>query len=217
MKVILLICTMAILNSCNPSTNQNMVNDKIIEYVNANNIEAVKQAIESGVNVNAKDNQNRNLVLLATLKKQNQMAEYLVEKGADVNAQAENLDSAFLYAGASGQTELVKLYLENGARFDLFNRYYGSALIPACERGHVATVKLLSETKNYPINHINKLGWTGLLETVILGDGSKNYQEIVQILIDNGADVNILDFDGVSALDHAKARKQNEIVKILSF
>ncbi len=126
------------------------------------------------------------------------------------------LYSAFLYAGASGQTELVKLYFVHGARFDLFNRYNGTALIPACERGHVETVRLLANTKDYPIDHVNRLGWTALMEAVVLGDGSKKYQEIVQILKDAGANLQIPDSNGVTALQHAKNKNFNEIVKILS-
>lgn len=144
------------------------------------------------------------------------MAILLVENGADVNMQADNLDSAFLYAGASGQTELVKLFLANGARFDVFNRYYGSALIPACERGHVETVRLLVGTKDYPIDHVNRLGWTGLMEAIVLGDGTKKYQEIVQILKDGGANLQIPDNDGITPLQHAQKRGFTEIVKILS-
>ncbi|UYW02413.1 ankyrin repeat domain-containing protein [Flavobacterium agricola] len=217
MKNVLMICLIAILSSCDASTTPTDMNAKnIIELVNANNINGVKEALEAGANVNTTDNQNRNLLLLATLNSNTAMAKLLVEHGADVNMQAKNLDSAFLYAGASGQTELVKLYLANGARFDVFNRYYGSALIPACERGHVETVRVLATTPNYPIDHINRLGWTGLLEAVILGDGSKNYQEIVNILIENGSDISIGDRSGVTALEHAKAKRQTKIIEILT-
>jgi FOG: Ankyrin repeat len=154
--------------------------------------------------------------LLATMGRQVEMAQLLVANGADVNMQADNEDSPFLYAGAIGQTELMQLYLTNGARFDLFNRYNGSALIPACERGHVAIVRLLAHTKAYPIDHINRLGWTALMEAVVLGNGTQKYQEIVQILKDAGADLRIPDKDGVSALQHAQNRGFKEIVKILS-
>ncbi len=149
------------------------------------------------------------------MEKLSEMAKLLVFYKADVNLQDNQLDSAFLYAGASGQTELVKLYLKNGARFDVFNRYNGTALIPACERGYVETVKVLVKTEGFPINHVNKLGWTALMETVILGDGSQKYQEIVKILKGNGADLTIPDHDGKTPLQHAEVLGFKEIVQIL--
>ena len=120
-----------------------------------------------------------------------------------------------MYAGATGQTELVKLYLVHGARFDIFNRYYGTALIPASERGHVETVRLLANTKDFPINHVNRLGWTALMEAVILGNGGIKHQQTVQILKDAGADLTIPDHDGRTPLQHAKYLGFKEIVKIL--
>lgn len=221
MKVALFLIGMSLFTACEATdltakTEVAMQQKEIIDMVNHNNIEAVKKAIENGVDVNTQDKHKRNLLLLATINEQEDMAKLLLANGADVNMQADNQDSPFLYAGASGQTELVRLFLANGARFDIFNRYYGSALIPACERGHVETVRLLVNTKNYPIDHINRLGWTGLLEAIILGNGGKKHQEVVQLLKDGGANLQIADHDGVTPLQHAKNRGFNEIVKILS-
>ena len=194
-----------------------IMNEKdIVKAVKNNNLQSVKNLLESGEDVNSIDSSKRSLLLIATNNSNIEIAKLLVKHGADVNQQADNQDSAFLYAGASGQTELVKLYLVHGARFDLFNRYNGTALIPACERGHVETVRLLANTKDYPIDHVNRLGWTALMEAVVLGDGSKKYQEIVQILKDAGANLQIPDSNGVTALQHAKNKNFNEIVKILS-
>lgn len=220
MKVLLLVLSMTAVVSCSakdhPAVNGIvMQQENVINLVNRNDIEGVKKALESGVNVNTQDGSKRNLLLLATINKQVEMAKILVEKGADVNMQANNQDSPFLYAGASGQTELVKLFLAKGARFDIFNRYNGSALIPACERGHVETVRLLVNTKGYPINHVNRLGWTALMEAIVLGNGTKKYQEIVQILKDGGADLQISDHDGITPIQHARNRGFGEIVQIL--
>ena len=189
--------------------------DDIFNMVKRNDLPAVSKALENGANVNAVDDGRRSLLLIATISHETEMASFLIKHGADVNLQADNLDSPFLYAGASGQVELVRLYLAHGARFDIFNRYNGSALIPACERGHIETVKLLANTKGYPIDHVNRLGWTALMEAVILGDGSKKYQQIVQILKDAGAKLDIPDNDGITSLQHAKSRGFNEIARIL--
>lgn len=223
MRILLLLSIMGVFTSCSAKDRpQPFINDtimrenNIIELVKQNNIDGVKKALNAGANVNTRDANNRSLLLLATISRHTEMATLLTEKGADVNLQDNIHDSPFLYAGASGQTELVKLFLANGARFDVFNRYNGSALIPACERGHVETVRLLANTKNYPVNHINRLGWTGLMEAVVLGDGSKKYQEVVQILKDAGADLTIPDKDGITPLQHAQSRGFTAIVKILS-
>ncbi|WP_380933741.1 ankyrin repeat domain-containing protein [Sphingobacterium arenae] len=221
MKIILFLLSTGFFTSCDakkPSTKTEVVMEQkeIIELVNNNDIDAVKKAIENGTNVNTQDKNKQTLLLLATINQQEAMAKLLVDKGADVNMQSNNQDSPFLYAGASGQTALVRLFLANGARFDIFNRYNGSALIPACERGHVETVQLLVSTKGYPIDHVNRLGWTGLMEAIVLGNGTKKYQQIVQILKDGGANLQIPDHHGVTPLQHAKNRGFNEIVKILS-
>lgn len=193
-----------------------MQQEDIIKLVVKNDVEGVRRALANGASVNTQDKNKRSLLLLATIGKQAEMAKLLVEKGADVNLQDNIQDSPFLYAGASGQTDLVRLFLVNGARFDLFNRYNGTALIPACERGHIETVKVLVNTKGFPINHVNRLGWTALMEAIVLGDGSKKYQQITQILKDGGADLEIPDHDGVTPLQHAKSRGFTAIVKILS-
>lgn len=217
MKYVLILLFSVVYQSCSAHTNSTVMSkDNIIALVRSNDVEAVKKLLSVGADVNAVDEDQNNLVLIATHNRNVEMAKILVEHGADVNQQAKNLDSAFLYAGASGQTELVNLYLAHGARFDVFNRYHGSALIPACERGHVETVRVLAATPNFPIDHINRLGWTGLLEAIILGDGSKKYQDIVRILIEHGSDTSIADANGVTPLQHAQAMGQTEIVHILT-
>ena len=186
-----------------------------MEAVKNNKLEMVATALKNGADVNTTDAQNRSLLLLATHQNNLEMAKLLVKHGADVNQQDQIKDSPFLYAGAAGHTELVRLYLENSARFDVFNRYNGSALIPACEKGHLEVVKLLANTKGYPIDHVNRLGWTALMEAVVLGDGSKTYVAVVQTLIGAGCDINIPDKDGITALQHARKMGFTEIARVL--
>ncbi|MBP3942610.1 ankyrin repeat domain-containing protein [Sphingobacteriaceae bacterium WQ 2009] len=189
--------------------------ETVIEAVKNNNCTTVLTLLQEGLDANLIDGDKRSLLLIATLHGHIDMAKILLRYGALVNQQAENMDSAFLYAGASGQVALLKLYLEHGAAFDVYNRYQGTALIPACERGYIETVRLLAHTKHFPINHINRLGWTGLMEAVILGDGSAKYQEIVQILKEAGAAVDIPDFDGITPLQYAENRGFKEIAALL--
>ena len=94
------------------------------------------------------------------------------------------------------------------------NRYGGISVIPASERGHVDYVRRVVRT-GIDVNHVNDLGWTALLEAVILGDGSAAYQEIVRILLRGGADPAIPDGNGVTALEHAEADGKDAVADIL--
>jgi uncharacterized protein len=95
------------------------------------------------------------------------------------------------------------------------NRFGGVSLIQASERGHVEYVRRVVQT-GIDVNHVNDLGWTALLEAVILGDGGPRHQEIVRILVAAGADRSIADQNGVTALQHAQRKGYREIAAILS-
>ena len=70
-------------------------------------------------------------------------------------------------------------------------------------------------TTSVDVDHVNNLGWTALLEAVILGDGGPAHTQIVRLLVDGGANVSIPDRGGVTALQHARRSGYREIVSIL--
>ncbi len=138
------------------------------------------------------------------------LARDLVAAGADVNARDAIKDSAFLYAGAEGLNDILRLTLANGADVRSTNRYGGTALIPASEHGHVETVRILIAA-GVPVNHVNDLGWTALQEAILLGDGGPGQQEVVGLLLDAGADPDIRDREGRTALENADRLRFAEI------
>jgi ankyrin repeat protein len=215
---LLFIFSFLFLTSCSSATDMDHKPEQqspIIEAVRNKQYAIVEAALKKGTDVETKDGNNKSLLLIATEGNDLEMARLLTAYSADVNRQDNRLDSPFLLAGASGQTEFVKLFLTKGARFDVFNRYNGTALIPACERGHVEVVRILTGTKGFPIDHVNRLGWTALMEAVVLGNGGKKHIEIVELLIGAGCNINIPDKDGVTALQHARSRNFMGIVKLL--
>ncbi|EJO29097.1 ankyrin repeat domain-containing protein [Achromobacter marplatensis] len=174
----------------------------------------VRELLAIGAPLETRDGQGNTALLRATQGNHAETARVLIEAGADVNAQNQMQDSAYLLAGAQGYREILDLTLRHGADLKSTNRYGGTALIPACERGHVEIVKTLL-TAGVDPNHVNRLGWTGLLEAIILSDGGPRHQEIVALLIEGGADVNLADGDGRTPLAHARQRGQRATVQLL--
>ena len=87
-------------------------------------------------------------------------------------------------------------------------------LLAAADRGHVRIVERLLATE-IDIDHVNRLGWTALLEAIILGGGDTRHTDVVRLLVDAGADVNLADAEGVTPLAHARRLGFDEIAAIL--
>jgi hypothetical protein len=175
----------------------------------------VKQLLTGGARIDARDQRGRTALLAATQRNRVEAARFLIQEGADVNAKDFIQDSPYLYAAAEGRVEILKMTLGAGADLKDTNRYRGTGLIPAAHHGHVEAVKLLLATA-IDKDHVNNLGWTALLEAVILGDGGAAHTEIVRLLVEAGASVNIADRDGVTPLAHAKKSGYSGMVRILS-
>ncbi len=175
---------------------------------------AIRRLAAAGAPLDPTDAAGRTPLLIAVEKDHHDAALLLIDAGADINAQAANKDSPWLQAGALGRTEMLRAMIPKKPNFSLRNRYGGNALIPACERAHVETVTLLLTTE-IDVNHVNDLGWTCLLEIVILGDGGPRHIEVAKLVLAAGADPNIADKDGVSPLAHARAKGQSEIARLI--
>lgn len=191
------------------------LNEQFISTAEAGDTEQVLQFLQDGADINATDKNGRTAVMAATYQNEVETVKGLIQEGANINIQDNHLDNVILNSGANGNLEIVRLAIEAGADMTITNRFGGTALIPASERGHVEVVKELLTTSDVDVNHINRLHWTALLEAVILGDGGERHQEIVQLLVDHGADITIGDGDGITSLEHAKEQGFQEIVDIL--
>ncbi len=178
-------------------------------------VAGIADALRAGAAVDERDADGRTALLVATRARQTEAVRALLDAGADVDLQDDILDNPFLYAGAEGLLDILRLVNEAGADPAITNRYGGIALIPASERGHVETVRYLLAESDVDVDHVNRLGWTALLEAILLSDGGPRHQEIVALLLEHGADPDLADGDGVRPLAHARARGQTETAHLL--
>ncbi len=182
----------------------------------------LQQIIRSAGSIDVVDNCGRSAVLAVTMQNNIKALRLLIELGSDIDyydksKSQEVIDqTAFLYAGANGMNDILVVLIDSGAMPDIYNYYGGTALIPAAEKGHLSSVKLLLEKSNIDVNHVNDLGWTALMEAVILSDGGANQQQIVRLLLTYGADSEIIDKEGISVLTHARNRGFTAIAELLN-
>ena len=193
----------------------NALNEHLLIAAQRGEIETVLKLLQAGANIDVTDAQGRTPVMRATYKHHTALVRALLQAGADINIRDNQKENPLLHAGAQGWLDILNLAIEAKADTTLTNRYGGISLIPAAERGHVETVRELLTRTDSNVNHINNLGWTALLEAIVLSDGGLAHQQIVQLLVNHGADVTIPDKDGVTALQHARQRGFTEIERIL--
>ncbi len=176
--------------------------------------DAVAVALRAGADIEARDAHRRTALLLASTFDRVEVARLLVAMGADPDALDDRHDTPWLVTGVTGSVAMLEALLPAHPDLTIKNRYGGLSPIPAGERGHVDYIRRVVTT-GVDIDHVNDLGWTAMLEAIILGDGSDDYVEIVRILLAAGADRSIADKDGVTPLQHAERRGYDEIAALL--
>lgn len=191
------------------------LNQALLAAARQGDKDIIAKLLADGADIDATDKDGRTSAMIAVHTNQLDTFKLLLEKGADINMRDNRSDNPLLYAGAEGMLDFVKVSVAAGADTSILNRFGGTALIPAADRGHVDVVEELLTTSDVNIDHVNNLGWTALLEAIILGDGGKEHQAIVQLLIQHGADIYLADSDGISPLEHAQNRGYKEMVEML--
>ena len=187
---------------------------QLLRAVSAGDTDAAAAALRGGADLEARDGNRRTPLLLAVTEDHLSTARLLVHLGADPDALDGQHDTPWLVTGVTGSVPMAELLLTADPDLTVRNRYGGVSIIPASERGHADYVERVAKTA-IDINHVNDLGWTALLEAVILGEGSDRWQRIVTSLLDHGADPSIADRDGVTPLEHARNRGFTEIARII--
>ncbi|MGY3765676.1 ankyrin repeat domain-containing protein [Vagococcus vulneris] len=154
-------------------------------------------------------------LMLAVLAKNITKTAKLLELGSDPNHKDNSGLSPFIAAAANGLSDIFELILHYCPDIQEVNHFGGTALLPSSEKGYLNVVRSALKV-GVSVNHVNRLGWTALLEAVIFGNGGYLYQIIINELIMNGADISIKDFEEKIAIDYATELKQKDVIKLLN-
>jgi hypothetical protein len=139
----------------------------------------------------------------------------LAAVGADPNALENDRYDIVTIAAVANDVATLRVALALGASpRNVTSRYDGTALIAAAHLGHVEIVRTLMGA-GAPLDHVNNLGWTALIEAIVLGDGGARHTETLRLLVEAGANVNLPDRNGRTPLSLARAGGHEAMVRLL--
>lgn len=175
----------------------------------------IKSALSRGEKADVRDAYGRTPLHVAAYGGHHDAMRALVAGGANPNALEKDRYDIVTIAAVANDLATLKLALELGASAkNVTSRYDGTALIAAAHLGHAEVVRMLIRA-GAPLNHVNNLGWTALIESIVLGDGGARHTDTLKALVEAGADVNLADRNGQSPLALARSRRYAQMVKIL--
>ena len=166
----------------------------------------LKALIAAGADLEARDGRGRTALHVATHARQREAIRLLAQAGAKLDVLEDDRYDAITIAAVADDPATLSLLLSLGASpRQTTSRYDGTALIAAAHLGHDEVVRRLIAA-GAPLDHVNNLHWTALIESIVLGDGGPRHQRTLEALVDAGANLQLADRQGNTPLQLARAR-----------
>src|SRR3954468_9755816 len=159
----------------------------------------IARLIAAGEKADAVDSHRRTPLHVAAHFGHQAAAQALLRGGANPNALDAQQYDIVTIAAVNNDVRMLKLALAGGCDpKNIASPYQGTALIAAAHLGHAEVVRVLIAA-GAPLDHVNNLGWTALIESIVLGNGGKNHIDTLEALVKAGANINIAGSAGYNA------------------
>ena len=173
--------------------------------------DVTRNLLQAGADVNARNNNGGTALMYSAIRADLPTVKLLLESGAEVNITAKFDWTALMVAAAKGHAEVVKQLLERDADVNCRDIYQWTPLMRASFAGYTDAVKELLE---HPDTHINAQDENGA--TALHHAATKGHYDTVELLLKNGASLEISDTFGYTAFDRAKAGQHDAILDLLN-
>jgi hypothetical protein len=175
----------------------------------------IKTLTGKGQSPDVRDSYDRTPLHVAAYSRRHRAMRALVAAGANPNALERDRYDIVTIAAVANDLPTLRVALALGASAkNITSRYDGTALIAAAHLGHADVVRTLIRA-GAPLDHVNNLGWTALIEAIVLGDGGPRHTATLRALVEAGANVNLPDRAGQTPLTLARARGYDAMVRLL--
>ena len=172
--------------------------------------------IRSGADLRQTDGRGRTALHVAAFASHDKVVTVLAQAGADPNRLQNDKYDIITIAAVANDADMVRTAVNaGGSAKNITSIYAGTALIAAAHLGNWESVQVLIEA-GAPLDHVNNLGWTALIEAVVLGDGGPRHVKTARLLVEAGADRSITDRNGKTPLELAQERGYTEMVSALT-
>ena len=162
------------------------------------------------VDMNHRDSDNRTALCVAVDEERTDIVQVLIDAGADIDTQNNEGWSPLHTACEYGGLDIVKMLVRAGAGVRATDNLGWTCLAHAARYGHTETVRYLAGLPEVELNYRYHDNDTALHLAV-----DENRTDVVQVLIDAGADIDIKNYAGRSPLHCACASGALDLVKML--
>lgn len=178
-------------------------------------VAALRRLIDDGADANGRDGHGRTPLHVATFARQREAIKLLAAAGAQLGLLENDRYDAVTIAAVADDEDTLRLLLALGASARLItSRYDGTALIAAAHLGHDGVVRQLLAA-GAPLDHVNNLHWTALIEAIVLGDGGARHLATLRALVDAKANLQLADRSGRTPLALARERGYTAMALLL--
>ena len=178
-------------------------------------VAGIRRLAQQRVPLDARDPHGRTPLHVATFARQREAVRALMQAGAKHELLENDRYDAVTIASVADDEETLRVLLSLGASAKLTtSRYDGTALIAAAHLGHDGVVRQLIAA-GAPLDHVNNLHWTAVIESIVLGDGGARHQRTLKALVDARANLQLADRTGATPLQLARSRGYAEMAKLL--